>query len=185
MAKPKFPKPVVLVAGIMARDREILKEARKELSLLFGPTALESPIFPFDFTRYYEEEMGPGLVKQFVAFRRSIRPEDLASIKLATNALELSMATKEGGRLRRRANVDPGYVTPSRLVLATTKDRPHRIYIGKGIYAEVTLIFRRGTWTPLDWTYPDYRTELALDFFLRVRELLTCPGPCRPSVSSR
>ena len=69
-------------------------------------------------------------------------------------------------------NVDPGYVAPSRLVLATTKDYSHRIYIGNGIYAEVTLIFRKGTWTPLDWTYPDYRTELALDFFLRVREVL-------------
>lgn len=172
MAKPGLSKPVVLVAGIMARDREILREAKLELSLLFGPTALESSVFPFKFTRYYEEEMGPELIKQFVAFRRPVRPEDLASIKLATNALELSTATREGGKLRRRVNVDPGYITPSRLVLATTKDYSHRIYIGNGIYAEVTLIFRRGTWIPLDWTYPDYRTELALDFFLRVRKLL-------------
>ncbi|HIE04711.1 MAG TPA: DUF4416 family protein [Candidatus Latescibacteria bacterium] len=183
MAKPRLPKPVVLVAGITARDRETLKGAKVELSLLFGPIALESPIFPFKFTRYYEAEMGPELIKQFVAFRRPVRPEDLASIKLTTNALELSKATKEGGKLRRRVNVDPGYVAPSRLVLATTKDYSHRIYIGNGIYAEVTLIFRRGTWTPLDWTYPDYRTELALDFFLRVRGLLT--RFCKSSVSSR
>lgn len=185
MGKPKLPKPAVLVAAVMAQGREILDRAKGELEYLFGPVAMESSAFPFTFTRYYEEEMGQGLIKQFLAFRRPIRPDDLASAKLLTNAIEDHMAVSRGGRRLRRANIDPGYVTPSRLVLATTKDYSHRIYIGKGIYAEVTLIFRKGTWRPLEWTYPDYRTELALEFFGRVREHLLRLTSCRLWVSDR
>ncbi|MDP2953277.1 MAG: DUF4416 family protein, partial [Chloroflexota bacterium] len=41
----------------------------------------------------------------------------------------------------------------------TTKDRGHRIYLSEGIYAEVTLVWKRGEgFQPEEWTYPDYRT---------------------------
>ncbi|RKY62700.1 MAG: DUF4416 domain-containing protein [Candidatus Latescibacterota bacterium] len=187
MGKPKLPEPVVLVVAVTAQNREILNRAKGELEGLFGPVAMESPVFPFDFTRYYEDEMGPELIKQFAAFKRPFRPDDLASIKLLTNSLEDHMALNKDGRRFRRANIDPGYLALSKLVLATTKDYAHRIYIGKGIYAEVTLIFRKGMWQPLEWTYPDYRTDLALDFFGKVRKhlLRLRTTPCTPWVSYR
>jgi uncharacterized protein DUF4416 len=71
---------------------------------------------------------------------------------------------------QRRINLDPGYIDLAKLVLATTKDQQHRLYLGQGIYAEVTLRFTGGRFVPWDWTYPDYRTAEYLAFFDAVRQ---------------
>jgi hypothetical protein len=130
----------------------------------------------FDFTAYYESEMGANLLRKFIAFERPVSPADLAEIKLWTNGVEASFSEAAASRrppVRRPINLDPGYVTLSKLVLATTKDHAHRIYLDRGIYAEVTLRFLKGAFEPMPWTYPDYRTEAYRRFFEGVRaELL-------------
>jgi hypothetical protein len=137
----------------------------RELADAFGPVRARSASYSFDQTAYYETEMGPGLVKWVAAFTRPVAQESLPEIKLRANALEEAWRDARG----RRVNVDPGLLTPASLVLATTKGFAHRIYLGRGIYGEVTLIFRRGRYESLPWTYPDYRTPQVLDFLAQLR----------------
>ncbi len=168
MGEPKKPLPVNLICAVTYSEGFNVDEALFALQELFGPFDLESERYDFSsYTDYYEPEMGRGLEKFFLSFERLIDPESIAEIKLETNSLEEEFAL--GGR--RRVNLDPGYVGSAQLVLATTKGYAHRIYLKKGIYAEVTLIYRGGGFRPLEWTYPDYRSDLALRFFGRVRNL--------------
>jgi len=136
----------------------------------FGPVILESPSYPFTHTKYYEAEMGPGLAKFFWVFGGFPPRETLVEAKGFTNALEEELAEERGGILRRKVNLDPGYVTGAQLVLATTKGYSHRIYLRDGIYAEVTLVYHGGGFKPLDWTYPDYRMPMVLRFMEEVRQ---------------
>jgi len=133
---------------------------------LFGPVDWRSPLLPFDRTRYYGKEMGWPLRRRFLSFRNLISPDEIVEIKLKTNNLEVEYG--EGDR--RTVNIDPGYVALERMVLATGKNYTHRIYLTKGIYADLTLVFRRGTFTPLEWTYKDYADPRVVEYFNLVRE---------------
>ena len=127
---------------------------------------MESETLPFEFTAYYTPEMGPNLLRKFVAFKKLISPERLAAAKIFTNRLEKTY-TQKG---KRRINLDPGILTLAKVILASTKDFSHRIYLNSGVYAEVTLLFRKGRFEALPWTYPDYRTEPYLKFFRILRD---------------
>jgi len=131
-------------------------DVRELLEGRFGAAESESELFPFDVTHYYDQELGTPIQKQFLSFTDLIDPGHLAAIKCFTNEVEQLRARERGTQPRRPINLDPGYLDAARLVLATTKDRSHRIYLGRGIYAEVTLIYEKGVWQALDWTYPDY-----------------------------
>lgn len=168
LGTPSNPEPAKLVCAVMGQDETKLAEGRELLARRFGTVELAGPVFDFSFSSYYEREMGAGLVKQFLGFGLLVNPEDLAEIKRASNELETGLARSDG-MPGRGLNIDPGYVNGGQLVLATTKNYSHRIYIGKGIFAEVTLLYTRGEFTPLSWTYRDYRTEAARAFFTRVR----------------
>jgi hypothetical protein len=172
MARPRPARPVKLIVGMLGGDVDLLRRARQLLKHDFGEIDLESDLWPFDQTDYYEEEMGPGLQRWFLSFARVIRPESLPEIKRHTNELEERIAGQAMLPERPRpVNLDPGYVDLNKLVLATTKDRDHRIYLNQGIYAEVTLRYRDGAWQPWPWTYPDYQQPHYLEFFERVRQI--------------
>jgi hypothetical protein len=165
MGKVKEPLPVKLIASTFAASEERLEEAKVRLSQEFGPIDYESELLPFDHTTYYAAEFGEGLRRKFMAFEELVHPGRLVEIKLRTNALEMEWAV-EG---KRRINIDPGYVSYSKLVLATTKNHAHRIYVGQGIYAEVTLHFRNGTFCAWPWTYPDYASPPLIAIFNQIR----------------
>jgi hypothetical protein len=171
MGEPCPPAPVTLICGLLAADEAVLSEALEALGREFGPRALESPVIPFDFTRYYEKQMGSRLLRKLVAFERPVDPGHLAAIKLRTNALEREIAARSAAGVPRPVNLDPGTLDGARLVLATTKDHAHRVYLGNGVYSEVTLLWHKGGFTHLDWTYPDYRSEAYRDFFNEVRRI--------------
>jgi len=158
--------PVKLFVGILHVPAVGLDAVREILEAEFGPADLLAGPWPHAFTEYYKDEMGPALLRSFVAFEPLIDPARLASIKLLTNALE----GRFGPPGARPVNLDPGYVTAAKVVLATVKDYSHRMYIGDGIYAEVTLHYEAGRWNDWPWTYPDYRTEPYKRFFTDVRE---------------
>lgn len=134
----------------------------------FGEIDFESAVFDFAQTDYYREELGPGLKRQFISFKKLILPERLSKIKNFTNKIERKLS----GSGRRRVNIDPGYICLSKLVLASTKDYKHRIYLGGGIYAEITLIYQGKTFVPWECTYPDYRSPEYISVFNRIRENL-------------
>ena len=147
--------------------------AESELERLYRPVDLRSSILDFDYTDYYEPEMGPDLKRKFISFQKKIDPGKLAGIKLQTIELEKIFSKKEPF-VPRPVNLDPGYISRSKLVLASTKNYSHRIYLSDGIYAEITLIFRKKQFIPLEMTFPDYRSEAYIDFFTRVRERHLC-----------
>jgi len=159
---------VALIVGMLSAFPEVFQRLEAILSERFGKIARASAVLPFDYTRYYEPEMGANLRRKFLSFERHLHPEEIAAIKLWTNALEEQFAA-QGFPAPRPINLDPGYVTLSKLVLATTKDHAHRIYIGQGIFAEVTLGFTGGAFQPMPWSYPDYRTDAYREFFSAVR----------------
>lgn len=162
------PQPVKLLLPMLAAEATLFSAVEADLTALWGAIDYRSAPLPFAHTDYYAREFGPGLLRRFVAFERLIDPGDLAAIKRSTNEIEARWSA--GGR--RRLNLDPGYLTQAKLVLATTKNQAHRIYLGQGIYAEVTLIYREGAWRPLPWTYPDYASAAYHAIFSEVRALL-------------
>lgn len=125
-----------------------------------------SEVMPFDYTDYYCAEMGDTLVRRFVSFDNLADPGDLPRVKLCTNKIEAVLA-REG---KRRVNIDPGYISEAHLILATGKKYTHRPYIGDGIYADVTLIYRDRTFHPLEWTYPDYAGNVIVEMLIRMRK---------------
>ncbi len=167
MGEIKIPQPVKLISGLLAGDERWLERGQAALVERFGPVDLESGVIPFDFTSYYEKELGKKVLRRYISFANLVFPGELASIKIATNELEVGMS--EGGS--RKVNLDPGYLDLSKMALATTKDATYRVYLADGIYAQSTLFFRNGSFHFWEWTYPDYREEAAIFFFNRVREI--------------
>jgi len=172
VGKVREPGPARLVCALMGHPQGPWGVVRVRMEERFGPVVLESPTYPFTHSRYYEPEMGRDLIKFFWAFDRPFPRDGLVEVKLFTNALEEELGEYREGRLYRVVNLDPGYVTDAQLVLATTKGYSHRIYLGRGIHAEVTLIYRHGAFRPLEWTYPDYRMPLVIGFMEEVRDRL-------------
>jgi hypothetical protein len=166
------PKPAKLIIGILAANEDCLKAAVEAIKTEFGRIDFASDVWPFEQTDYYKNETGEHILRQFVSIEKLIDPGKLAKIKHKTNKLEQKPAKQSASDLLRPVNLDPGIIEPSKLILATTKNYSHRIYIGKKMYAEVTLIFDKGIWKPFEYTYPDYRQDCYHDFFSKVRERL-------------
>ncbi|HAJ56207.1 MAG TPA: DUF4416 domain-containing protein [Candidatus Omnitrophica bacterium] len=166
MGEPTRPLPVKLITGIIANDTALFTQAEKLLTKKFGPADITSTVFEFDLTDYYSKEMGDGLKRKFISFERLIPAERLPECKLAANRLEKKLSSNND---KRDINLDPGYITLSKLVLATTKNFAHRIYAGRGIFQEVTLYFKNNTFCAGRWTYPDYKTDSHIAFFNKVR----------------
>jgi hypothetical protein len=154
--------PSLLVMGLLITDLSLLPSLIEELVGRFGPVKAMSEKQKFVYTDYYDEEMGAKPWRLYLCFERLVDPSTLAESKQWTNSLEMAWE-KEGKRV---CNLDPGLLTLSSLILATTKSRAHRIPLQSGMYAEVTLIYQAGAFSCLPWTYQDYRSE-------EVRALLT------------
>ena len=185
MAQARTPDMVKLLCGAITSCPALFVEAEKSLAEAFGPIDATSEVFAFDFTHYYDEQMGSPLHRKFVSFARLAGPDCLAEAKVRTNAIEADFT----GRLtktcdvERPINLDVGYIAPGKLVLASMKDFSHRIYLSQGVYAEVTLQFRGGRWNPLAWTFPDYASGRYDAFLTEVRSRLrearrAETGPC-------
>lgn len=165
MSRPASPAPAKLVVGAFTAERDLIVPVAQKLSEKFGAIDLASNWFAFDYTDYYEPEMGTGLLRRMMAFKSLVSQDTLAGIKHATNEIE----AQYGSGNKRRVNIDPGYLLRERFVLATGKNFSHRIYIGRGIYADLTLVYQKGSFHPLPWTYPDYTARDMLGFLQRVR----------------
>lgn len=159
-----------LFVSIMSENAEMQSAALEKLTTRFGEIIGQGPLFAVnEFTDYYESEFGSNLNKQFFVFRQPIDLENAHCIKVWTNELEADFADHTSGQPRRRINLDPGYLEPSKLVLFSTKNFSHRVYCGDGIFGEVTLIYERGKFKILPWTYPDYYWEESLKFLMAMR----------------
>lgn len=156
------------MVALFAAEQEILARAARALEDRLGPIDYVSQPFRFDQTAYYEREMGGPLVKRFLSAERLMDPGDLALLKVFATNLEAGFS--EAGR--RKVNIDPGYISLERLVLATGKNYLHRIYLGRGVYADLALIYEKGGFQPLPWTYPDYASPEVRAVLSLMRERL-------------
>ena len=161
---------VLLVVAAFSRYGEALDWARQQIIDHWGPLAVESPRFAFTETKFYEPTMGGDLLKTFVACQQLIEPDELVEIKHRANELEDQYCDTANYAELRPLNLDPGYLTEAKFVLATTKDRDHRLYLRRGIFAEVTLSFHHGKWQARPWTYPDYCRSEYHEFLVQCRD---------------
>lgn len=168
MSLPVSPLPARPFLSILsAQWSRFWPMLRQNLEALLGPVDYESELIPFTQTTYYDAELGAPIFRRILSFSAPLAMNLLSDVKLATNALE-QMAVVSGQRL---FNLDPGYVTQERLVLATGKNFSHRIYLSQGIWADLTLIFHKGAWMDLPWTFPDYATKEIKEHLTRIRSM--------------
>jgi hypothetical protein len=168
MGKVHTPIPVKLFVGMLYQDVGLFKTCGERLIGVYGPVDMQSDVLPWDHSDYYRGEMGANLQKVFIFFERLIDPGELAAIKHFTLRLEQEFALTDASRTH------PGYITEAKVVLATTKDFPHRVYIGGSIYAESTLHYSKksGAYLAVEHTYPDFRSLSCRDLFNKAREIL-------------
>jgi hypothetical protein len=160
---------VKIFCGLIYNNEEIYKQALTLLKNKFGTSDIENGLIPFDFTDYYKKEMGENLKRRFISFSELRLPEDAYKWKLQTIEIEKQFSISKE-KPSRQINIDPGYLTLSKIVLFSTKDYYHRIYLREGIFAEITLRWQEKKYEIFPWTYPDYQTEFAKHFFTDVRE---------------
>jgi hypothetical protein len=186
MAQPHTPADVRLICGMISADAALFDQAAEALAQTFSQIDLRSEIMVFDFTHYYDAQMGSPLWRQFVSFSRPVQPDILASAKVATNRIEAEFTARlagippqpgaavpqNGTRPARPINLDVGYLDESKLILASMKNFSHRIYLGMGVYAELTLMYHKGRWDSLGWTFPDYASGRYHPFLTQVRSRL-------------
>ena len=166
--KEKSKKNVVkLFIGFIFAKEEIYLKTKRILEVKFGKIDFESQTLPFNHTQYYEKEFGINLKRKFLSFQKLIHPEKLAQIKTITNKIEKRLVYQS----KRQINIDPGILNLSKVILATTKDYKHRIYLSRGIYAEVTLYYQNKSFQSWEWTYPDYKTSEYIQIFIYIRNI--------------
>lgn len=167
MSKPSTPKPVKLIVSLISRDKGLFAFVASELSQTYGRIDFMSAFIPFTTTTYYQAEMGENLMRRFITFEKLIEPDMLPEVKRWTDELESNHKDVEENRT---INLDPGYVALDHLILATNKKYSHRPHLRDGVYADLTLIYKRKGFQPLEWTYPDYGSAEIIEILSRLRE---------------
>lgn len=167
MLEKTYPQKVKVFFGCIFSEASVFQDAAGDIAGTYGRCDSESLPIDFSFTAYYQSEMGPGLKRKFISVEPLFSPEAIVEIKNFSLAVEKKYA-REG---ERRINIDPGYLTCAKLVLATTKDFAHRLYLRDGIFAEVTLFCKEKGFLSLPWTYPDYKTPAYQDYFSKVKRI--------------
>jgi hypothetical protein len=169
MGAPGEPTPAKYFAGLLSPEPVLLAEVESDLMAFLGAVDARSEILPWSVSRYYEREMGTGLWRRFVSFAPLSSPGRLATIKLQTQQVEERFRGATETRRGRRINVDPGYLEQDKVVLGSTKNAAHRIYLQLGIYGETTLVYQRGGYQACRQTYPDFLWPETVAFLARVR----------------
>ncbi len=168
MAQAISRPPVKLILGYLFHDHKLCNEAILEFKKNYGEIDYQSPAVAFSHTDYYSNEQGGSLFKQFVSFEKLVSATALPEIKIFSNGLEAKFSQNKKKRL---INLDPGYLTAAKLILATAKNQRHRIYLDRGIYAESELFYQNKSFMPWEWTYPDYRKEEYIQIFNHIRSI--------------
>ena len=174
MGKIFLAKPAKLIISMITSDKCLFGLYKEALIKYFGEVDVESNAQPFDFTDYYEEEFGKNLMQKLFSFSTLVRQDELAEIKIITNSIENNFKNENIKNNithpKRKINLDPGYITLDKYILASTKNGPSRIYLNQGIYAEITLRFINKSFVTCKYTYPNYKTDEYIIFLNSVRQ---------------
>jgi hypothetical protein len=168
MGTPHPPEKALLFFALLFSREEVVDSILPILRDRFGDILYESPICAWSHSHYYDRELGTPVFRRFIFCSGLFDASTLPDIKLETNTLEDVYSHNR----KRRINIDPGYITSSKVVLASAKDYSHRLYLGKGIYGEVALYFQGNRFNPMPYTYLDYREPKGLEMFEKARKEL-------------
>jgi hypothetical protein len=171
MGEIRRARKVRFITGIMTQFPSAVDQVKKRLEKEFGPSDLSSALVPFYHSPYYSDEMGENLYLRCFSFPKLVHPDDLSEIKIWTNKLERKLASSGKFEAERPVNVDPGYVTLDKVVLASTQNMSHRIYLGDGMYGEITLGWAKSSFSARQWTRADFKSRKIIDFFNKARGL--------------
>ena len=171
MAEVLYVEPVIRICAVISGDADVRRRAIEHLQNHWGQIVHHSAVLPFEAGGYYTEAMGENLEKELLGFRQTADAAGLADWKIWTNLVEAEFGGADFPHVR-PLNLDPGYITQGKLVLATTKDRDHRVYLRDGVFGEITLTYTAKKWVHHRWTYPDYRTEAVAAFATQCRNYL-------------
>lgn len=166
MGKIVSPVRVKLICAVLWNESAGINAVYQKLSANWGPMDMYSTVYDFKHTEYYADEFGEHLKKQFVSFENLVDIDEIPFIKIHGNELEEQFMTGKN----RNVNIDPGYIANAKLVMPTTKNLPHRVYIGMNIYADLQLIYKKPSFQTILWTFGDYKEPFNLEFFNKVRE---------------
>ena len=163
---PQDPGLVKLFVAVIFSNKKCLARAFQYLEEKYGNMDYQSPQFDFSMTDYYQPEMGGPIYRIFVSFEALIRPDEIVHIKIETNEIEESLAIRK----KRKVNLDPGYMDYDKVVLASAKYNGQKIYLDRGIWADLTLHYEKGRFDPYPWSFPDFKTGMYNDVFLEIRQ---------------
>ena len=164
MGKIREILPVKLLFSVFTNNNRIMMLTEKKISEFFGNIELISDKFIFNHTNYYEDEFGKALFRKIFVIKSLFHRDGIEKVKIITNEMENDFSTNG----RRVVNIDPGYISLENFILFTTKNYTHRIYLSKGIFADLTLIFQNKTFNPLPWTSPDYASHNIKNFLKNI-----------------
>ncbi|MHB8881708.1 MAG: DUF4416 family protein [Thermodesulfovibrionales bacterium] len=167
------PEDALLFTGVLFSSPELFDQACIVMQQTFGNILLQSPVFQWEHSSYYADELGSPLFRSFLFFQNMVDTAAFAAYKHEACSIESAFEVQG----KRRLNIDPGYMTSAKVVLASRKNYSHRICIGKGIYAELELYFQDGRFNPLPYTYTDYREARSCEVFQQARLLLKKMAP--------
>jgi hypothetical protein len=166
MSLRRIPPPARLLVSAIYREEGRFAEVLPDLAGRLGPVERTSGPFPFDRTDYYEREMGAPLYRRFAVMERLVPRDALAAAKIGAEELETEFSVNGF----RTVNLDPALLTEENVLLATGKNYSHRVYLRDGVFADLTLVYRKGEYRPLPWTYPDFTSPEIRAFLAEVRE---------------
>ncbi|MFH1762376.1 MAG: DUF4416 family protein [bacterium] len=164
--RPQIPWKVKLFCGLLWKKPAVFDLTLKLLGNKYGEQDCISQVYRFDVTNYYESELGEQINRSFVSFNRLINPQDLPGIKLETNGIEEEY-TVNG---KREINIDPGYMDYDKMVLASAKQGPYKLYLDQGIWGDLTLHYEKGKFIALPWAFADFKDGRYEKYFLGVRQ---------------
>jgi hypothetical protein len=167
MSTPTFPDKIKLFFSLIYKDEENFNTIKDQILIYFGECDQITDALNFDTTNYYEKEFGYPLKRRFIFIKNLCERDSLIDIKYKTYEIESKFKKNDQNRI---VNIDPGFVSKENIILSTFKNYSHRIYLGKGVFAEITLIYKKNSYTALDWTYPDYKKEETIKIFNEIRK---------------
>ncbi|ADG70401.1 DUF4416 family protein [Brachyspira murdochii] len=169
MSKVLKQSKAVLITALMYNDINIYNLALEKLINNFGEIEVISDEYLFSHSIYYKEEMGDTLNKRFIVFKNMIERDYISNVKRITDNIEREYLDDKNNR---KINIDPAILTLENFILVTNKNFTHRIYLKDGVFADLTLIYKKKEgYTELPWTYADYSSDETKKFLKKIREL--------------
>jgi len=153
MAETRAPFPVKYFIAVLFHEHEAFEKSKASIVERWGAIDYEGADHLFDVTTYYESEMGTPLYRRIVTLETIRSPKEIVDMKLECNAIEAGLVVNG----KRAVNLDAGYLDHNKVLLASAKEAGQKVYLDKGIYADLAGRYKDGCYRPFEWSFPDFK----------------------------